>query len=302
VFTVVSFSSLYQMNAQRYISLDAVLSLPSIRSITDSRDVLVAAIASSQQLALDEARLMVRPTNLKVERVTLIVRDLPADYTIATIKGLFPTTPVASASLELGNNWFVTFASEDACMAAALYLRSQTLDGKPFQFRVKSENLLNTYNPATEKQQQKQQQLIAGTGGDASAAPAPTTGAGFPSGPNAPFFPQFYKPYGMPPYGAPHYVDPNSAFQQSGGRSAGRGGDAASGGPASATPPSPSKGKGVNARARRGACEKRGDVVRVVCVCICVFVVGARDGWIDQKCNVTFDECLCQQVSQRLML
>jgi len=241
------------MNAQRYISLDAVLSLPSIKSLTDSRDVLVAAILPSQQLALDEARLMVRPTNLKVERVTIIVRDLPADYTIATIKDLFPTTPVVSASLELGNNWFVTFASEDACMAAALYLRSQTLGGKPFQFRVKSENLLNTYNPATEKQQQKQQQLIAGTGGDASAAPAPPSavgGAGFPAGPNAPYFPQFYKPYGMPPYGVPHY-DP-MAYPQTGGRAASKGGDAASGGPASATPPSPSKGKGASARARRG--------------------------------------------------
>ena len=139
------------MNAQRFIAIDAVLSLPTLSALNATKAAVTAAVSQSQTLALAEDGAALRPVNLTVARTTLIVRDFPIDTTTHdAVCALFPATgQPTSATLEVGNNWFVKFATEEACLAAAEHLRalpaSASPTGKPISFRIKSENLLSTY-------------------------------------------------------------------------------------------------------------------------------------------------------------
>jgi hypothetical protein len=145
-----------QLNSQRFISFDAVMALPSIAALTTDRELVVAAASASSQFTLDESKSSMKPVNLKVERTTLILRDIPSAAPADDVKVLFQGLASAPVSLnaDVGDNWFVTFASEDACLAAAMHLRSQTFAGKPVQARVKSENFLSAYKPVTARPSQ----------------------------------------------------------------------------------------------------------------------------------------------------
>lgn len=143
---------LSQMNAQRFVSLDILASLASLKQLTEDRSVLVEALNQIPHLvSFNEDHTMVRPINLTVQRTTLILRDIPADTPESEVRLLFSQPPCGSvlrAHPEVGNNWFVVFETEDDCTAAAMHVRSKTFQGKPIQCRVKSENLLRTYVPS----------------------------------------------------------------------------------------------------------------------------------------------------------
>jgi hypothetical protein len=122
-----------------------------------------------KNISLDEANNKVRPT--AVERNTLILRDIAPTVPVEDLKKLFDeskTGKVVSIRPDVENTWFVTFENQDICQKTAIWLLSQTFQGKPVKCRVKSENLVRSfYIPSA--------QQTSGSGSITSPLPNPNS-------------------------------------------------------------------------------------------------------------------------------
>ena len=63
-----------------YVPVTSLLQLPRISSLTDSEDILLAAVRASSKLVLDEQHNRVRPDHT-VKRNTIILREVPEGST-----------------------------------------------------------------------------------------------------------------------------------------------------------------------------------------------------------------------------
>lgn len=136
------------LNPQLYVPISTILTVVSLKELTTSADVVVAAAKKSDALGLDDAEQMVRPL-LKSKRDTVILRDIPEDATEAELRGLVAGAPKAPAVLEVTKEvnqiWFVKFGTEEACQDVAWWLRSQKFRGEPVKVAIKSEHFLRSF-------------------------------------------------------------------------------------------------------------------------------------------------------------
>eukprot|EP01102_Stenamoeba_stenopodia_P016634 TRINITY_DN5831_c0_g1_i1.p1 TRINITY_DN5831_c0_g1~~TRINITY_DN5831_c0_g1_i1.p1 ORF type:complete len:560 (-),score=123.96 TRINITY_DN5831_c0_g1_i1:164-1843(-) len=141
----------YQMNYDCYVPISAVISHPKIKELTSDAELVTEAIKSTSIVALDETKNYVKPA-YKIPRVTIILREIPSSTPSEEIEKIFEgeesAKPIKVKS-EVGDNWYVTFASEDEMMKAFLSTRSRKFNGEPVKARIKSEILAKSfYYPA----------------------------------------------------------------------------------------------------------------------------------------------------------
>lgn len=202
---------LSQMNAhpKRSVPIDILAGFRKIKSLTDSKTAIIAALKQCQNLALDEATGLVRST-LKTERSTLILRDMPADASEAELRAAFESRPnslcaggkLVSLTPDVNDTWFVTFDSESTCMEVCMDIQSNaftetayTYRTRPLQARVKNESLNRGFYTAPTN---------AGSGVSALLIGGPVNG---PAGvqyhphyamPGGYYYPQQYAGYAVP--------------------------------------------------------------------------------------------------------
>jgi len=151
--------------------LSVVAELPIIKGLTSDMEFLKKAIRKSPNLVFDEEKSVCKPTFKLVQRTTLILRDIPVATPEHEVRALFALDPEVSVGIldtrpEVGDNYFVTFGTEEMTVRAFNLVRTVTFNGKVVQARIKSESLLkNSYyvDPAVlqlQQQQQQQQQEI----------------------------------------------------------------------------------------------------------------------------------------------
>jgi hypothetical protein len=89
-------------------------------------------------------------SNLKPEQNTIILRDVPAGSTEADIRGIFnaaslsdgsPCPPVQTAREDIGETWFVTFASEADARLALQAISFSEIGGIKVKARLKTESM-----------------------------------------------------------------------------------------------------------------------------------------------------------------
>jgi len=135
------------VNSEGYIPLGAFLNVPEITALTSSIDHLCDSLRSSSIVTLDEPRKLIK-SNLKVQRTTIIIRDIPSSTPVEDLKALFEQDGapgrVTGIRPEIGDNWFVSFESEDIAIDTLTWLRSQLFDGNPIKARIKSENMVKS--------------------------------------------------------------------------------------------------------------------------------------------------------------
>jgi len=128
-------------------------------------------------------------------RVTVVLRDIPADVSEQEIRQLFAGDNVVRVKPDIGNTWFVTFGTEDDCLAAYEKCQLKCLRDEPLKARIKSENVVSRY--ASE--------YAADSPSFAPSIPPAASPAGFPPGAPMPPYPQMV-PGGYPaapfPYAA----------------------------------------------------------------------------------------------------
>merc|ERR1719440_1449687 len=96
--------------------------------------------------------MMVRPL-LKPRRNILILRDLPDVFPEDELKALFNSCPESesfcSLKPDVNNTAFASFKTDEAAQSAALWLRSQKLQGAEIKCAIKSEHFVRSFFPAS---------------------------------------------------------------------------------------------------------------------------------------------------------
>jgi hypothetical protein len=135
-----------QMNSQKYVPVDVIANFRKVKSMTEDKELLVQVMRTCKNLVANEEGTMVRP-NLKMERNTLILRDIPSSTPLEEVKAIFDDKcgKVVNIRSDVGDTWFVTFETQDQCMDTCLHLSNKTFKGNRIACRVKSENLLRGF-------------------------------------------------------------------------------------------------------------------------------------------------------------
>ncbi|GLD91919.1 hypothetical protein PINS_up000452 [Pythium insidiosum] len=171
-----------QMNSQMFVSVDVILGFAKIKELTDSKDLVVEAIADSKIVIVNESKDAIKP-NIKSERNTIILREIPSATAPEEVKAIFEGCgEVTSVRSDVGDTWFVTMASEEDAVQTLLTLRSKTFNNAPIKARLKSENLLKSFYPT-----QPAEPVVASSGVAAAAAYSRgyyASGAGYYDVPN----------------------------------------------------------------------------------------------------------------------
>ncbi|OQS02535.1 hypothetical protein THRCLA_05092 [Thraustotheca clavata] len=136
-----------QMNAQMYVPIDVILGFAKVKALSEDPAKIVQAIRDSQVCSLNEEQNAIKP-NIKSERNTIILREIPSDTAPADVEAIFKGCgAVTNVRSDVGDTWFVTMASEDEAVKTLLTLRSKTFNNAPIKARLKSENLFKSFFP-----------------------------------------------------------------------------------------------------------------------------------------------------------
>jgi len=143
------------MNAQMYIPLAILARHHSLCILGDEAAIISTAKAAAQRsdkFGVDEDGMMVRPL-LKPRRNTLILHDLPENLPEDELKELFKASPegesFCSLKPDVNNTAFASFKTDEAAQSAALWLRSQKLQGAEIRCSIKSEHFVRSFFPAS---------------------------------------------------------------------------------------------------------------------------------------------------------
>jgi la-related protein 4 len=132
-----------QMNSDMYFPITTVATLTTFKV---DLEVLVKTLRKSTLLSVNDNGTMVKPS-FKIQRNTLILRDIPSSTKVEEVQGIFqgegcPTT--TGIRPDIGDCWFVTFNSEEDALSALDFVRGRTFHDAPVKARIKSENLLRS--------------------------------------------------------------------------------------------------------------------------------------------------------------
>lgn len=143
-----------QMNSELYVPVSLITEQPYLKALTQNVELILNAMRETDKVVLDEANMLVKPS-FKLQRNTIILRDIPENTTAEDIKVLFSddeklADQITDVRKDVANTWFVTLMSEDITTDAFLHVRQKKINGLAVQARVKSENLLkSTYVPSS---------------------------------------------------------------------------------------------------------------------------------------------------------
>jgi la-related protein 4 len=91
--------------------------------LTTDVDFIIRIMSKSQNVTVDTTRMAMKPS-WKLQRNTLILRDVPSDAPEEEVKQLFASRPVTSVHSDIGDTWFVTFATEDDALDALMNIHT----------------------------------------------------------------------------------------------------------------------------------------------------------------------------------
>eukprot|EP00301_Raphidiophrys_heterophryoidea_P004812 c12066_g1_i1.p1 GENE.c12066_g1_i1~~c12066_g1_i1.p1 ORF type:complete len:494 (-),score=83.47 c12066_g1_i1:323-1804(-) len=141
------------MNADMWVDIEVLTHFKGLKALHADAPLVARVMRGSDRVVVSEDGKMIKP-NFKLERKTLILRDIPSDTDQKEVEEIFlhltgDNKPTEIKS-EVGNNWFVTFATEEKCVSAHLSLMGKKFRDQPIRARVKTESLLKGigYQPA----------------------------------------------------------------------------------------------------------------------------------------------------------
>lgn len=203
---------LSQMNAHpsRSVPVDVICGFRKIQSLSTNKDEIIAAMKQCKNLTLDAQQASVR-SNIKQERTTLILRDLPANADAAALRAVFEDRAdspakghIVSLTAETSDTWYLTFDSESACMDTALDVQSNAYTPKEYKFngaavnaRVKNESINRGFYTAPANNGAN----AANGGAPAHSGSGSSILVGGPVSPAGGVGAPLYNPYQQYPYG-----------------------------------------------------------------------------------------------------
>eukprot|EP00299_Pterocystis_sp_00344_P008878 c3547_g1_i1.p1 GENE.c3547_g1_i1~~c3547_g1_i1.p1 ORF type:complete len:460 (-),score=69.63 c3547_g1_i1:198-1577(-) len=137
-----------KMNSDLWVEIALLLQFRGLKTLGADAQSVIQALKSSKTVTVNDDKTMVRPV-IKIERKTLIIRDLPANAETQEVQAIFSEFTGENAPTEVrsevGGNWFVSFSSEERCVQAHSSLDAKRFRDQPIRARIKSETLLKSF-------------------------------------------------------------------------------------------------------------------------------------------------------------
>lgn len=93
------------MNAQMYVPLDVILNFSKVKELTNDVDFLIEAMHDSTICSLNADKNAIKP-NIKTERNTIILREIPSDTPDEQVREIFSDIgSVSSVRSDVGDTW-----------------------------------------------------------------------------------------------------------------------------------------------------------------------------------------------------
>jgi la-related protein 4 len=188
-----------QMDSQMYVLVAVIAQFAKVKALSEDEALIVEAVTNSTLCSLNPTKTAIKP-NIKAQRNTIILRDIPSDTSEDEVREIFSgdgCKKVVNVHSDVGDTWFVTMDNEQDAVDTLLHLKltGKKFNGNSLKARLKSENILRSFFP-----------VPAAGGGAAQAEATPANFIGAAGGPSY---------YGGAPGGA--------YFQSGGGGAAGAG-------------------------------------------------------------------------------
>jgi hypothetical protein len=133
-----------KMDKDHFVDVSVIAEFKLIKQLTTDVDLILASVKGSEQIVIDEVKKKIKPATLH-QRTTLILRNVPSDAPTETVEKLLASVKVPkilSLKAEIGDNWFVTFETEDCTKTALELVKGLKWQEKRISAAIKSENAL----------------------------------------------------------------------------------------------------------------------------------------------------------------
>jgi la-related protein 4 len=135
-----------QMDADMWVPINVIAGFKKVGMLTKDADHIARVMSKSPNVVVDLQKNLIKPS-WKLQRNTIILREMPADTTAEEIRALFGEKfAIVDVHSDVGNSWFVSFDTEDTALDAMVWVRNQQFRGNEIKARMKSEHLLKTTN------------------------------------------------------------------------------------------------------------------------------------------------------------
>lgn len=137
---------LSQMNADLNVPIKTISNFKLIKQFTSDIELIVKILKDIPSVVVDETETFVRP-NIKSQRNTIILREIPSSTNPAEIKELFNNDKagkVVGIKPDVGDCWYVTLEDDESAVSTIEYLKTQTFNGQPVKARLKTESTLKS--------------------------------------------------------------------------------------------------------------------------------------------------------------
>ena len=173
------------------LPIHAVLDIPRIRAVAADAAIVREVLQESKMVTVNGDLIKL---NIKLEQNTVILRDIAKETNENDIRNIFEGSKgcpeIVNIRSDVGDTWFVTFATEDDAKTALQAITGKTFNDKPVKGRLKQESLKKSFFTSPTFSNVGGPPNGAGNAGGMYAGPAPM---GVPPIP-LPFPPPFFAP------------------------------------------------------------------------------------------------------------
>jgi len=133
-----------QMDRDMLVPLSVVANFKMVKMLTNDIQLIVDVMKDSKNVILNEKKDKIGPS-FKLKKNVIILRDIPKTTDKELVKNLFvPVATPTELRPDVGDTWFITFATDEDAEKSLTHVRTQTFNGSPVKARLKSETLLKS--------------------------------------------------------------------------------------------------------------------------------------------------------------
>jgi len=135
---------LSKMDKDHFVDISVIAEFKMMKQLTSDIDTILASVKDSEKVIIDEGKKRIKPVPNN-ERTTLILRNIPTSASEESVKNLLQTVdipPILSIRADVGDNWFLSFETQDLTKTAMERVKSLKWEDKQIGCAIKSESFL----------------------------------------------------------------------------------------------------------------------------------------------------------------
>jgi len=135
---------LSKMDKDFFVDVCVIAGFKMMKQLTTDVDLIMSSVKGSDKVIVDETKKRIKPAP-NHERTTLILRNIPTSASEQSVVALLKSVAIpswVSIRADVGDNWFVSFETQEATKTALERVKTLKWDDKQIGCAIKSESFL----------------------------------------------------------------------------------------------------------------------------------------------------------------